>query len=84
MPTLIPTVETGAHARPVDLTHVDPAGIMPPTEREAFLLGRGHADVLDHPHGSAGLVTADAVKALDQEVRPLRHSPGPHGFEELA
>ena len=64
MPTLIPTVETGARARPVDLTHVDPAGIMPPTEREAFLDGTGLngpfvadllSDMTAHERGGAAL-----------------------------
>jgi hypothetical protein len=41
MPTLIPTAETGARARPVGLTHIDPAQVMPPTQREAFLEGTG-------------------------------------------
>jgi hypothetical protein len=64
MPTLIPTVETGARSRPVDLTHVDPAGIMPPTERDAFLDGTGLngpfvadllSDMTAHERGGAAL-----------------------------
>ena len=64
MPTLIPTADTGARARPVDLTHVDPARLMPPTEHEAFLDGTGLngpfvadllSDMTAHERGGAAL-----------------------------
>jgi hypothetical protein len=64
MPTLIPTVETGARAVPVGMTHVDPAQVLLPTEHEAFLDGTGLngpfvadllSDMTAHERGGAAL-----------------------------
>ena len=41
MPTLIPTADKGARSEPAGLTHVDPARLLLPTEKEAFLDGTG-------------------------------------------
>jgi hypothetical protein len=64
MPTLIPTAASGARALPVGMTHVDPAQVMLPTEREAFLDGTGLngpfvadllSDMTAHERGGAAL-----------------------------
>jgi len=64
MPTLIPTADTGARAMPVGLTHVDPAQVMLPSEKEAFLAGTGLngpfvadllSDMTAHERGGAAL-----------------------------
>jgi hypothetical protein len=41
MPTLIPTADTGARSEPVGLTHVDPARLLLPSEKDDFLAGSG-------------------------------------------
>jgi hypothetical protein len=41
MPTLTPTVATGARSKPQEMTYVDPAGTMMPNEDEAFLANTG-------------------------------------------
>ena len=41
MPTLIPTADKGARSEPAGLTHVDPAQLLLPTEKEAFLADTG-------------------------------------------
>jgi hypothetical protein len=64
MPTLIPTVATGARAEPAGLTHVDPARLMLPSEKEEFLAGSGLngpfvadllSDMTAHERGGAAL-----------------------------
>jgi hypothetical protein len=64
MTTLIPTAATGARALPVYMTHVDPAQVMLPTEREAFVRDTGLngpfvadllSDMTAHERGGAAL-----------------------------
>jgi ferritin-like metal-binding protein YciE len=64
MPTLIPTADTGARAMPIGLTHVDPARLMPASEKQVFLDGTGLngpfvadllSDMTAHERGGAAL-----------------------------
>jgi rubrerythrin len=41
MPILTPTAATGARTAPAEMTYVDPARVMPPDERDAFLADTG-------------------------------------------
>jgi rubrerythrin len=64
MPTLIPTADKGARSEPSGLTHVDPARLLLPTEKEAFLADTGLngpfvadllSDMTAHERGGAAL-----------------------------
>lgn len=64
MPTLIPTADTGATSEPSGLTHVDPARLLLPTEKDEFLAGSGLngpfvadllSDMTAHERGGAAL-----------------------------
>jgi hypothetical protein len=41
MPTLIPTTDSGALSEPMSMTHVDPARLLLPSEKESILAGSG-------------------------------------------
>ena len=83
MPTLIPTADTGARAMPVGLTHVDPARVMLPSEKDAFLAGSGLngpfvadllSDMTAHERGGAALYRSVAGRThnpvLKQQAIP--------------
>lgn len=91
MPTLVPTADTGARAVPEGLTHVDPARLMPVSEKQAFLDGTGLngpfvadllSDMTAHERGGAALYRSVAGRThnpvLKQRYEHFGHQTVEH------
>lgn len=91
MPTLVPTAASGARAMPVGMTHVDPAQVMLPTDRESFLAGSGLngpfvadllSDMTAHERGGAALYRSVGARTnnpvLKQKYKHFEHQTVEH------
>jgi hypothetical protein len=91
MPTLVPTADNGARSEPMEMTHVDPARILPPTEKQAFLSGTGLngpfvadllSDMTAHERGGVALYRSVGGRThnpvLQQKYQHFEHQTVEH------